>query len=341
MKTFLTSLLYAIVISLMIYFCIAIFVLFATGSLEMSFITAPESVAGIAYGIFLYLTGSFTGLLLNKLIPDRSKALPHILGYIILTIIFAPIVVFLINFSIEVLWLGNSFDHFIQNEFWYAYIPITIIAILIGVGWYGFYYYKQFKNRQIAHQKLIAGEATAQLESLKNQIDPHFLFNSLNVLIGLIEEDQKNAITYTKSLSRIYRYILEHKDQEYVTIKEELEFAKDYITLLQLRFENSIQYENLIDVKKLNKKTVPLSLQLLLENCIKHNKISEEQPLRIRIYDESDMLVVENNLQEKSNHSASTKIGLRNIRDRYLLTSKKDIHITKSQDRFIVKMPML
>lgn len=85
----------------------------------------------------------------------------------------------------------------------------------------------------------------------------------------------------------------------YVTIKEELEFAKDYITLLQLRFENSIQYENLIDVESLNKKTVPLSLQLLLEKCIKHNKISEEQPLRIRIYDEPHMLVVEKKLGRK------------------------------------------
>lgn len=341
MKPFLRSIILAVTISLAIYSCIAIYVLFETGSLEMSFIKAPASIAGLAYGVCLFLAGSNSDRILNLFVPDRTKVLNRVLGYIILTCIQAPIVIFIINMMISTSMLKRSFNDFISNENWFSYIPLTIISILIGLGFFTFYYFKQHKNKQIAQQKKIAGEATAQLESLKNQIDPHFLFNSLNVLIGLIEEDQKNAITYTKSLSKIYRYILEHKDKEYVSIKQELEFANNYISLLQIRFEDAIEYK--IDVHNLQEtdSTVPLALQLLLENCIQHNKATERSPLKIKIFQEGDLLVVENNLQEKENKTSSTKVGLKNIRDRYLLISKKDIQIMRSEEKFTVKLPIL
>ncbi|WP_185217972.1 sensor histidine kinase [Sphingobacterium mizutaii] len=341
MKPFLRSIILAVIISLAIYSSIAIYVLFHTGSLEMSFIKAPESIAGISYGIFLFLSGSSSSRILNHFIPDKTKVFNRVFGFIILTCIQAPIVIFIINMLISKLMLNKTFSEFVSDENWFAYIPLTIISILIGLGFYAFYYFKQFKNKQIAQQKKIAGEATAQLESLKNQIDPHFLFNSLNVLIGLIEEDQKNAIAYTKSLSKIYRYILEHKDKEYVSIKQELEFANNYISLLQIRFEDAIEYKMEVQNLQENEFTVPLALQLLLENCIQHNKATEQNPLKIKIFQEGDLLVVENNLQEKENKSSSTKVGLKNIRERYLLTSKKDIQIIKSEEKFTVKLPIL
>ncbi|WP_313191048.1 sensor histidine kinase [Sphingobacterium sp.] len=341
MKPFLRSIILAVVISLAIYCSIAIYVLFHTGSLEMSFIKAPESIAGLAYGICLFLSGSSSDRILNLFVPDKTKVFSRVLGYIILTCIQAPIVIFIINMLISKLMLKKTFSEFVSDENWFAYIPLTIISILIGLGFYAFYYYKQFKNKQIAQQKKIAGEATAQLESLKNQIDPHFLFNSLNVLVSLIEEDQRNAIAYTKSLSKIYRYILEHKDKEYVSIKQELEFANNYISLLQIRFEDAIEYKMEVQDLQENEHTVPLALQLLLENCIQHNKATEQNPLKIKIFQEGDLLVVENNLQERENTSYSTKVGLKNIRERYLLTSKKDIQIIKSEEKFTVKLPIL
>ena len=126
-----------------------------------------------------------------------------------------------------------------------------------------------------------------------------------------------------------------------MSIQEELNFAKDYVSLLQLRFEDSIGYEISVEDKNMTKKIVPLSLQLLLENCIKHNKISQESPLKIKIYQEHGMLVIENNLKQKASSSGSTQIGLRNIQERYHLTSNRDIQVTKTLEKFIVKLPML
>src|SRR5690606_2120763 len=141
--------------------------------------------------------------------------------------------------------------------------------------------------------RVIAGTASAQFESLKNQIDPHFLFNSLNVLSSLIEENPENAQRFTTSLSKIYRYVLEQKNKEYVTLQEELNFASTYMKLLKMRFENSLEYklpEGPIDP---DAKVVPLALQLLLENTVKHNVVSEKNPLRIEIRVEGDYLVIE------------------------------------------------
>ena len=159
-------------------------------------------------------------------------------------------------------------------------------------------------------QKVIAGTASAQFESLKNQIDPHFLFNSLNVLSALIEENPESAQKFTTSLSKIYRYVLEQKDKELVTVSEELNFAKTYMNLLKMRFENSITFDLPTDFSNDLAKVVPLSLQLLLENCIKHNVVSESKPLHIKIYMENNFLVVENNLQKKEVLTDRKGVGL-------------------------------
>jgi len=341
MRKFLISFLYAVLVSLAVYCSIAIFYLFKNGVLEISFIQAHESVAGLAYGICLYLLGASTGALMNRLIPQKDKVLKRIICYSLFICLFSPLVIFCINFLISVIWLKHSFAHFIDNENWFSYIPLTVISVLIGLGFHGFYYYKYHKNKQIEQQKRIAGEATAQFETLKNQIDPHFLFNSLNVLIGLIEEDKQNAIAYTKSLSRIYRYILEHKDKDRVSIMQELEFARNYISLLQIRFEGAIQYDVKTEDFNEEMNTVPLALQLLLENCIQHNKASEEIPLQIRIYKQEANLLVENNLQPKMNKINSTKVGLKNINERYLLVSNKSLEIVKTSHSFTVKLPII
>lgn len=200
---------------------------------------------------------------------------------------------------------------------------------------------KKTSKKEVVEQKLIAKSANAQFESLKNQLDPHFLFNSLNVLSSLIDENPKQAQKFTASMSKIYRYVLEQKDKELVTVEDELEFAKTYCELLKTRFEDSVGF--VFDVKKedYRKFVVPLSLQLLLENCIKHNFATSSKPLLIKIFSENDTLCIENNLQVREQIKESSGIGLPNIVQRYSLLTKKNVFIEKSEDYFKVKLPVI
>ena len=187
-------------------------------------------------------------------------------------------------------------------------------------------FYNKYQQNRIKEQKVIAGTASAKFDALKNQLDPHFLFNSLNVLTSLIEENPDNAQKFTTSLSKVYRYVLEQKSKELVTVDEELQFAKTYMSLLKMRFEDSIVFTMPEKASNPDSKVVPLSLQLLLENAVKHNMVTSSKPLHIRIYEAQGSLIVENNLQPKQIVKKSTGVGLSNIKQRYdLLTNKKVI----------------
>lgn len=197
------------------------------------------------------------------------------------------------------------------------------------------------QENKVKVQKIIAGTAAAKFETLKNQIDPHFLFNSLNVLSSLIEENPINAQKFTTSLSKVYRYVLEQKDKELVPIAEELEFAKLYMDLLQMRFENGLTYEVLIENVDSEAKVVPLSLQLLLENAVKHNVISEQKPLHIQIFIENDTLVIQNNFQKKAVLQEGQGVGIQNIVNRYAIITNRKVSIVQNEKTFTVKLPIV
>ena len=200
---------------------------------------------------------------------------------------------------------------------------------------------KKTSKKEVVEQKLIATSANAQFESLKNQLDPHFLFNSLNVLSSLIDENPRQAQKFTASMSKIYRYVLEQKDKELVTVEDEVEFAKTYCDLLKTRFEDSVDFVFEVNKDDLRRFVVPLSLQLLLENCIKHNFATSSKPLIIKIFSENDALCIENNLQAREQIKESAGIGLANIVQRYSLLTKRNVFIEKSEDYFKVKLPVL
>lgn len=251
-------------------------------------------------------------------------------------------VIFLIHVFEEVIYNNQSFSEFIKKEKPANYVVSIVITFFVTLSIYAFQFYKLYQENKVAQQKVIAGTANAKFESLKNQIDPHFLFNSLNVLTSLIEENPENAQKFTTSLSKIYRYVLEQKDKELVPINEELDFAKTYFKLLEMRFEKSIEFEIPENQENSIAKVVPLSLQLLLENTIKHNIASEQNPLKIRIYIENDFLVVQNNLQKKEVLSDSRQgVGLQNIINRYAILTQRKVLIDQSNNQFTVFLPIL
>ena len=260
-----------------------------------------------------------------------------IVGSVIITLVC----LFFLRYITTLFYTDITFFEFVKREKFSHYsfgIWITLNIVLI---FHAVYFYNRYQQSKIKEQKVIAGTASAKFDALKNQLDPHFLFNSLNVLTSLIDENPKNAQKFTTSLSKVYRYVLEQKNKDLVTVDEELEFAKTYMSLLKMRFEDSIVFDIPEQASNPESKVVPLSLQLLLENAVKHNIVTSAKPLHIKIYEEQGNLVVMNNLQVKQIVKKSSGVGLENIRQRYQLLSNKKVNINQQADSFAVAIPML
>jgi len=191
------------------------------------------------------------------------------------------------------------------------------------------------ENEQLKQQSL-----QNELTALKNQIDPHFLFNSLNSLNSLIR-DNKEATTFVTKLSFMYRYILQSGDQNKATVKEELKFLESYVHLIKTRYRNRFSLEIDIDDVYLEKKIPPLALQTLVENAIKHNEISETNPLTVKIYSKEETICVENPIRPRTNLADGTGSGLSNLKKRYFLLGKQKIDISTENNIFCVKLPIL
>ena len=250
------------------------------------------------YGYTLYYSNAVIFIKLDDIYQtDRFSRNRIVIGFA-LSFIVSVIVIFLLRIVEDVVIEGNSIQQFLANEKPSNYIISIIITFVVTLGIHAIYFYKAYQENKVKEQKIIAGTASAQFESLKNQIDPHFLFNSLNVLSSLIEENPESAQKFTTSLSKVYRYVLEQKDKELVSVAEELKFAKTYMNLLKMRFENSITFEIPEGFDNEEAKVVPLSLQLLLENCIKHNVVSEAKPLHVKISIENNQLVSHDGLHQ-------------------------------------------
>lgn len=198
----------------------------------------------------------------------------------------------------------------------------------------------QWQDALKREQKLREENLIFQNETLKNQVNPHFLFNSLNTLSALISSRPETADRFIGRLSSIYRYILENSQKDKVPLEDELSFISDYFYLHQIRDEDKIVLEISVPDRELYM-IIPVSLQILVENAINHNMATRESPLRISICREDDMIVVKNNLQKKTIPSKSTKTGLRNLSERIRIISGRGIIIEETSNEFIVKIPLL
>ena len=293
------------------------------------------------YGYTLYYSNAVIFIKLDDIYQtDRFSRNRIVIGFA-LSFIVSVIVIFLLRIVEDVVIEGNSIQQFLANEKPSNYIISIIITFVVTLAIHAIYFYKAYQENKVKEQKIIAGTASAQFESLKNQIDPHFLFNSLNVLSSLIEENPESAQKFTTSLSKVYRYVLEQKDKELVSVAEELKFAKTYMNLLKMRFENSITFEIPEGFDNEEAKVVPLSLQLLLENCIKHNVVSEAKPLHVKITIENNQLVVTNNLQKKEVLSDRKGVGLQNIVNRYAILTKRTVLVEENEQEFKIFLPIL
>ncbi len=217
-----------------------------------------------------------------------------------------------------------------------------IIALIVGTIYETVFFFEKWKDAIRQNELLKNQQIRTQFEVLQNQMSPHFLFNSLNTLTTLIAENQQVAIDFTQKLSDVYRYILQTKDKELVPLSEELEFAKDYLFLLKMRYPDNLSADIKIDKSYLQKQIAPLTLQMLIENVIKHNVISKSHPLKVEIYVENgEAVVVKNKILIKNTLEKSTKTGLANIQKRYEYLGNREIDVIQTHENFMVAVPLI
>lgn len=307
-------------------------------------ITSLVKIFGIdfMYAAVLTIINAYFFAFVNKKYSweenSNKRLIIGALGAVIVTMIGVVILRFVTIVIID----GNPIERFLNDAAAFNYYVFSfVLTILISLVFHTIYFYKALTEKKVQEQQIVAKTETAKYESLKSQIDPHFLFNSLNVLTSLISENPQQAEKFTTKLSKVYRYVLEQKNKDLIELDEELQFAKTYMELLKMRFENAVSFEIPEKASNPTYKIIPLSLQLLLENTIKHNVVSEENPLKVTITEKNGYLVVQNNYNPKTILEKGTKVGLNNIVERYGLITLRNVLIDKTPSNFTVKLPLL
>jgi sensor histidine kinase YesM len=216
-----------------------------------------------------------------------------------------------------------------------------IITLIISLFLHGRAFLMNWRKTIIDAEKLQKENIAAKYETLKSQVNPHFLFNSLNALTNLVYEDQDKAVKFIKQLSEVYRYVLDTREKEVVPLEDEIGFLRSYLFLQQIRFGNKLKVE--LDLQDhAHIMIAPLALQMLLENAIKHNVVSEDDPLLIKVYSDKQYIIVENNIQKKMTlGEPSIGVGLENICKRYEFLSNTKVEVIQDQSTFLVKLPVL
>jgi len=236
-------------------------------------------------------------------------------------------------------WKGFDLLRPVRSFEWDAFLPTLFITLFISIFMHGRSFLYEWRQMALEAEQLKKEQITARYETLKNQVNPHFLFNSLNVLTALVHKDADMAEQFIRQLSAVYRYVLDSRDQEVVPLTEELHQLESFIYLMKIRFGNSFTAE--INVPDTDGYVAPLTLQMLLENAIKHNEVSKSNPLKIEIFRENDMISIKNNLQPKSTVEPYSGVGLENIRMRYQLLSDRKVEIHTDEQVFQVKVPVV
>src|SRR5215213_5804400 len=251
--------------------------------------------------------------------------------------------VFTITFTSVLLWgwLKISKESFSWSQLWKA----SFISAVFAVAYVLAYEIIILSKERILDTKIVdqldKERAVAELSALSNELDPHFMFNSLTTLSHLISTDVGSAYLFNQKLAQVYKYILMNKNREMISLQNEIEFIEDYFFLLKLRHDDKLELDLRLDRVDNHKNMVlPCALQVLVENAIKHNEFSKKSPLQIRIQMNGSYIKVMNNVSPKL-HTGSTKVGLRNLSNRYKLVCNKDIIIEQYKNYFIVKLPLI
>ncbi|MEB2778981.1 histidine kinase [Algoriphagus sp. C2-6-M1] len=324
-----------IVTVLMLFFCPKCFL--SWEGIQSMF---PDFLFSLAITVAM----SFGGNAVETFYDKRISWIHHPVKRLMLTSVTYLSYAFIVSFCLVFLysWIRGNFT--IDNIPVAILLNYSLMPMGIALGFMALFttrsWLLEWRKSALEAEILRNEKLSSQYQSLRDQLNPHFLFNSLNVLSGLVYEDADRSAAFIQKLSKIYRYVLEVQKEELVDLDREISFAKNYLELQKIRFEESLQFK--IEITEQTGSLPPLSLQLLLENAIKHNIASEEDPLVIHIYRRDNNLWVSNTYQPKSSQTEpSTGVGLNNIKMRYQLVSNTTIAVIETENEFIVSLPIL
>lgn len=283
---------------------------------------------------------------LDRVFPYDSGIATRLIIQILITLIFLNLLTqFVLYLAIHIFKI-EKFDLLVHQEYTKlariaGQLAQLLIVVLLNVGHFTYYSLQKWRESALRATNLEKEKSQVQFDNLKNQLNPHFLFNSLTSLDSLIQENPPLARDFLQQLSKVFRYVLKNKEKGLVSLETELAFIKHYVALLKTRFGESLQVDFAITDDTLDLQVTPVTLQILIENAIKHNIINESNPLTIHIKSAGDTLLIENNIQKKKQVENSNGQGLINLRTLYSFLSNREIEVSEKDAVFLVKIPLI
>lgn len=296
----------------------------------ITILTSVITTVTISYGVVSQI------IWLQKDYPWQDGVLIRLFLEIVVTTLTACSLIVIVTLIFE---LFEREENLQSALFRYMIVAVIMNFVLVAVT-EGIFFFRQWKNSLIETERFKKESIRAQLESLKNQVNPHFLFNSLNTLSSLIDEDKHLSKEFLDNLATVYRYVLQHKNEEIVSVRTELNFISAYTQLLKKRHGDKVVFYIAISEEDKSKGIPPMTLQMLIENAVKHNIATRKKPLKIEVFGQEDNFIIRNNLQRKKGVQ-STGIGLKNIESRYQYLLEKKIEIKETEAYFEVSIPKI
>lgn len=257
----------------------------------------------------------------------------------VLSFVYTSITLFALMYLLHQLRFGDG--QVINRKMIEIFPPAILFTLALLAVKIGIEFFNALKNSLIEVEKYKSESANAQLQNLKNQLNPHFLFNNLSVLTSLVYKNQDKAANFINELAKVYRYVLDTKNVELVPLQEELDFINHYIYLQKIRFEDSVLFEIKIEESQKSAYLLPMCLQMLVENTIQHNETSQANPLNVSIYTQNNSLIIENPILPRNNVADSTKTGLKNIEQRYSFFTDEKVIVLNNGEIFKVILPLI
>lgn len=308
----------------------------------------PFKAETIMYGTIILLNilitgsiayGAFKKFSTKTSIQLQKSIIPAFFIFVLLALIVSLTIVSIGVYSFYLIKgydTTNFFDHLFKVELTGALKQFSVWILIGCIFFFYIIWRKAIEREQILREENLK----YKYRNLKSQVNPHFLFNSLNTLSELVYDDAKKADNYIQKLSGIYRYVLENEETDLISLKEEIKFIQQYFNLQKVRDNDKIFLE--IDVQSEEEfKIIPVSLQLLVENALKHNSMSLDKPLMVKIFNNDDYIIVTNTIQRKNILENSTRMGLSNLKERVSLIMGRELIVNEDTNQFVVKLPII